>query len=100
MLIYSKESARTEHIILHHYESTRILVEKRSRFLNSGFILVSISHALNHAYESLLPILYPLLLSEFGLSYSLIGVISLGYRLSGGLLQLLMGFLGRFFRRT
>jgi len=74
-------------------------VEKRSRFLDSGFILVSVSHALNHAYESLLPILYPLLLSEFGLSYSLIGVISMGYRLSGGSLQLLMGFLGRFFRR-
>jgi FSR family fosmidomycin resistance protein-like MFS transporter len=74
-------------------------MKERSKFLDSGFILVSISHALNHAYESLLPILYPLLLSEFGLSYSLIGVISMGYRFSGGLLQLVMGFLGRFFRR-
>ncbi len=74
-------------------------MRERSKFLDSGFILVSISHALNHAYESLLPILYPLLLSEFGLSYSLIGIISMGYRFSGGLLQLVMGFLGRFFRR-
>lgn len=78
---------------------TKIPLEEKSKFFDSGFILVTVSHAMNHAYENLLPILYPLLLSEFGLSYSLIGLISMGYRFSGGLLQLLMGFLGRFFRR-
>lgn len=57
------------------------------------------SHALNHTYDSLLPILYPPMISEFQLSYSLVGMLVMGYRLSSGALQLLMGFLGRFVRR-
>lgn len=57
------------------------------------------SHVLNHSYDSLLPVLYPPIISEFGLSYSLVGMLVMGYRLSGGALQLLMGFLGRFVRR-
>jgi len=54
---------------------------------------------LNHTYDNLLPILYPPIMSEFGLSYSLVGMLVMGYRLSGGSLQLVMGFLGRFVRR-
>ena len=57
------------------------------------------SHALNHTYDSLLPILYPPMISEFQLSYGLVGLLVMGYRLSSGALQLLMGFLGRFVRR-
>lgn len=62
-------------------------------------MLVITSHALNHTYDSLLPILYPPMISEFQLSYSLVGMLVMGYRLSSGALQLLMGFLGRFVRR-
>lgn len=72
---------------------------EKERSSNSGFALVVTSHALNHTYDSLLPILYPSILSEFNLSYALIGIVAMGYRLSGGALQLLMGFLGRFVRR-
>jgi len=57
------------------------------------------SHALNHTYDSLLPILYPPMISEFQLSYGLVGMLVMGYRLSSGALQLVMGFLGRFVRR-
>lgn len=57
------------------------------------------SHVLNHAYDSLLPVLYSPIMSEFSLSYSLVGMLVMGFRLSSGSLQLLMGFLGRFVRR-
>ena len=61
--------------------------------------MVITSHALNHTYDTLLPILYPVMIAEFQLSYSLVGMLVMGYRLSSGALQLLMGFLGRFVRR-
>ena len=64
-----------------------------------GFALVITSHALNHTYDSLYPILYPSMISELDLSYGLIGVLAMGYRLFSGALQLVMGFLGRFVRR-
>lgn len=67
--------------------------------MRSGYYLVITSHALNHTYDSLLPILYPPMISEFGLSYGLVGLLVMGYRLSSGALQLVMGFLGRFVRR-
>ena len=65
----------------------------------SGFILVVISHALNHMYDALIPILYPPIMSEFSLTYSMVGMLAMGYRMSSAALQLLMGFLGRFVRR-
>ena len=74
------------------------MAEKGS-FRDSGFVLVVVSHALNHAYESLMPVLYPFLISEFGLQYSAVGVLVMAYRLTGGAFQLFMGFLGRFYRR-
>ena len=39
------------------------------------------------------------MISEFNLSYGMIGILAMGYRLTGGALQLVMGFLGRFVRR-
>lgn len=74
-------------------------IKKNSGSVRSGYLLVITSHALNHMYDSLLPILYPPMISEFQLSYSLVGMLVMGYRLSSGALQLLMGFLGRFVRR-
>lgn len=74
-------------------------IHNKSRSVRSGFMLVITSHTLNHTYNSLLPILYPPMISEFQLSYSLVGMLMMGYNLSGGAFQLLMGFLGRFVRR-
>jgi sugar phosphate permease len=74
-------------------------MKEKSRFRDSGFLLVITSHALNHGYDGLLPVLYPSFISQFGLSYSLVGVIAMGYRLTSGAFQLIMGFLGRFVRR-
>ncbi len=74
-------------------------MDNTKKRIGSGFALVVTSHTLNHAYDSLPPILYPSMMAEFGLSYSLVGMIVMGYRLSGGSLQLVMGFLGRFVRR-
>jgi FSR family fosmidomycin resistance protein-like MFS transporter len=77
---------------------SKTAVEKKSK-INSGFALVIISHVLNHTYDSLMPVLYPSMISEFNLSYSLVGMLSMGYRLSSGALQIIMGFLGRYMKR-
>jgi len=74
-------------------------MNKKSKFADSGFLLVITSHALNHGYDGLLPVLYSSLISEFSLSYGSVGILAMGYRLSSGALQLVMGFLGRFVRR-
>jgi len=66
---------------------------------STGFMLVIISHALNHTYDALLPILYPAIISEFNLSYGSVGMLVMGYRLSSGALQIIMGFLGRFVKK-
>jgi FSR family fosmidomycin resistance protein-like MFS transporter len=50
-------------------------------------------------YNSLLPVLYPAMISEFNLSYTLVGMLVMGYNLSSGALQLVMGFLGAFVRK-
>jgi MFS family permease len=75
------------------------MVDQDAKSRNFGFTLVTISHALNHVYDALLPVLYPSIIVEFNLSYSLVGMVVMGYRLSSGALQLVMGFLGRFVRR-
>jgi FSR family fosmidomycin resistance protein-like MFS transporter len=75
------------------------MVDQDAKSRNFGFILVTVSHALNHVYDALLPVLYPSIIVDFNLSYSLVGMVVMGYRLSSGALQLVMGFLGRFVRR-
>jgi len=77
----------------------RCMMNEKSKFRDSGFLLVITSHALNHGYDGLLPVLYPSFISHFGLSYSLVGMIAMGYRLTSGAFQLIMGFMGRFVRR-
>jgi FSR family fosmidomycin resistance protein-like MFS transporter len=74
-------------------------MSEKDKFTDPGFVLVTISHALNHGYDGLLPVLYPSLISQFGLSYSLVGMMAMGFRLTSGAFQLIMGFLGRFVRR-
>jgi MFS family permease len=75
------------------------MADKKENSVNSGFVLVIFSHALNHVYDTLLPILYPILITEFKLSYGAVGILVMGYRLSSGALQIVMGFLGRFVKR-
>ncbi|KON29218.1 hypothetical protein AC480_03525 [miscellaneous Crenarchaeota group archaeon SMTZ1-55] len=75
------------------------MVEQDTRSRAFGFLLITLSHALNHVYDALLPVLYPSIISEFNLSYSFVGLVVMGYRLSSGALQLVVGFLGRFVRR-
>lgn len=65
----------------------------------SGYPLVLTSHALNHSYDSLLPVLYPYMISEFHLTYGAVGMLVMGFKMSSGALQLLMGYLGRFVPR-
>ena len=81
-----------------YYVRDGITTEKQRRGASPGFALVTISHALNHVYDTLFPILYPSLIAEFELSYSLVGLLALSYRMSSGMLQIVMGFLGRFAR--
>jgi len=78
--------------------ASKTVVEKKGK-INSGFALVIISHVLNHTYDTLMPVLYPSMISELGLSYGLVGMISMGYRMCSGALQIVMGFLGRYVRR-
>jgi FSR family fosmidomycin resistance protein-like MFS transporter len=75
------------------------MADGKDKSANSGFILVVISHALNHTYDTLLPILYPAIISEFNLSYGSVGMLVMGYRLFSGVLQIIMGFLGRFVKK-
>jgi MFS family permease len=75
------------------------MADEKERSVNSGFILLVVSHALKHTYDTLLPILYPPIISEFKLSYGSVGMLVMGYRLSSGALQIIMGYLGRFVKR-
>jgi len=72
---------------------------EKAKLRDSGFLLVVVSHTLNHAYEALMPVLYPLLIAEFGLQYSAVGLLVMAYRLTSGAFQLVMGFMGRFYQR-
>ncbi|MBV1706684.1 MAG: MFS transporter [Hyphomicrobiales bacterium] len=52
---------------------------------------VSLSHFLNDMLQSLLPAMYPLLKSEFSLSFAEVGLITLVFQLTGSVLQPIIG---------
>jgi MFS transporter, FSR family, fosmidomycin resistance protein len=52
---------------------------------------LSLAHLLNDTLQALLPALYPLLKTTFGLSFTQIGLITFTYQLTGSLLQPLVG---------
>ena len=54
---------------------------------------LSLSHGLNDAIQSLIPAIYPLVKTEFGLNFTQIGLITLTFYLTASLLQPLVGFL-------
>ncbi len=62
-------------------------------------IIISAAHAVNHAYSTLMPLIYPLIVDEFHLSYSQIGLMVGVASASAGLLQLSFSYLRRLIPR-
>lgn len=54
-------------------------------------IALSISHMLNDTIQAMVPSIYPLLKTEFALSFTQIGLITLVYQITASLLQPLVG---------
>jgi len=59
----------------------------------SILFLLSASHFLNDAMQTLIPAIYPLLKTNYGLSFTQIGLITLTYQLTASLLQPVVGYL-------
>src|SRR3954471_17522833 len=53
---------------------------------------LSFSHLLNDAIQALIPAIYPLLKSSFGLSFTQIGLITLTFQMVGSVFQPIIGF--------
>lgn len=58
--------------------------------------LVASAHGVTHMYTALLPLIYPLILTEYGISYGELGLIVGVSSALGGLLQLVFGIAGRY----
>src|SRR6185312_2270987 len=54
-------------------------------------IAISFSHLLNDTIQSLLPAIYPFLKSEFRLSYTQIGLLTLTFQCTASILQPVVG---------
>lgn len=53
----------------------------------SILVIISISHFLNDMIQSVVPSIYPMLKSEFGLSFAQIGLITLVFQMTSSILQ-------------
>src|SRR3990172_7021347 len=62
------------------------------------FLIVA-AHAVNHAYVALMPILYPVIMSNLNFNYTQLGLLLGITRVFGQGLQWLAGYMGRFFKR-
>src|SRR4051812_48587833 len=67
------------------------VISSRSSTVFSILAAVSVGHLLNDLIQSLLPAVYPLLKSEFGLDFWHIGLITLTNQLTASLLQPVVG---------
>ncbi|MEN3953096.1 MFS transporter [Iodidimonas sp. SYSU 1G8] len=56
-------------------------------------IAISFCHMLNDMMQSLLPAIYPILKSDFDLSFTQIGLITLVYQITASLLQPIVGYM-------
>lgn len=56
-------------------------------------VAISFSHLLNDTIQALLPSIYPLLKSSYGLTFAQLGLITLTFQLTASLLQPLVGFI-------
>ncbi|MBI3742597.1 MAG: MFS transporter [Chloroflexi bacterium] len=72
-----------------------------TRFTKPRAILamVSLAHAVNHAYATLMPLIYPAIVTEFKLSYTDLGVMVGAANAVSGLMQMSFGYLRRFVER-
>jgi len=61
--------------------------------------LVAASHAVNHSYAALMPILYPAMMAELRFGYGQLGLLIGVSGAFGQGLQWLAGYLGRYFKR-
>lgn len=80
------------------------VANKRASFIpfsdsNAILAIVSGAHAINHAFSTLMPLIYPLVVAEFRLSYSQIGLMVGVANATGGLLQMSFSYLSRFIPR-
>lgn len=55
-------------------------------------LALSLSHLLNDTIQSLLPAIYPLIKTEFQLSFAQVGLITFAFQLTASLLQPVVGF--------
>jgi MFS family permease len=60
-----------------------------------GLFAVSASHAVNHMYGALLPLIYPILLVQFHFGYAVLGAIIAASNVTGGLMQAAFGYINR-----
>ncbi|MFC1893640.1 MFS transporter [Chloroflexota bacterium] len=74
------------------------LHQTQSRYM--PLVLVVLTHAFIHMYGALLPLVYPFIVIEYGISYAAIGLLEGVSRFSAGLSQGPAGLLGRFVPRN
>ncbi|WP_369310284.1 MFS transporter [Providencia rettgeri] len=67
-------------------------VNKTGRTVFSILTAISVSHLLNDMIQSLILAIYPLLQSDFSLSFAQIGMITLTYQITASLLQPVIGY--------
>jgi MFS family permease len=67
-----------------------------------GFILavVSTAHAVTHVYAALFPLIYPIIQREWLIPYGTLSAMIGFTQFFGGLLQLVFGFVGKYFPRN
>ncbi|MCK9781158.1 hypothetical protein MUA06_05305, partial [Proteus columbae] len=77
----------------HPQEETDVLQRKANKRNTVFSILtaISFSHLLNDMIQSLILAIYPMLQSEFSLSFVQIGMITLTYQITASLLQPFIG---------
>ena len=66
--------------------------EPHTRTVYAILACISVCHLLNDMMQSLLPAIFPILKSSFGLDFAQIGLIALANQLTASLLQPVVGF--------
>jgi MFS family permease len=80
-------------------ESGRTLVWPRAGGPLAGLIIISSTHAVIHSYSTLMPLIYPLALTDLHFSVAALGVMVAVSSLAGGILQLGAGAVTRVISR-
>jgi FSR family fosmidomycin resistance protein-like MFS transporter len=79
-----------------------VLTRERRRVLPSVsqpkpvLAMVASAHGITHMYTALLPLVYPFILTQFGISYGELGLVVGISSALGGVLQLVFGIAGRY----